>query len=172
MRYLDNTKKALREVYKKKRYLVITLIVTFVIIVFNLLVNNYKIIFSNFTPKLVFSLFIGGFYNIETLPLIFLVITSISAGILLSMAVYIIRRQISGSVGMGSSSIAMSVIAPACPSCAIGLVSTLGFGSFFAFLPFRGLELGVFAVIIIAVSIVYMSGKIVTKTCAIKVEGG
>ena len=168
MIYIDNIKKALKEVYTKKSYLAITLIAAFVIIAFNLLVTNYKIIFSNFSSKLVYSLFIGGFYNIETLPLIFLIITSISAGILLSMGVYIIRRQISGGVGLGSSSVAMSVIAPACPSCAIGLISTLGFGSFFAFLPFRGLELGVFAVIIITVSIVYMSGKIVTKTCAIK----
>lgn len=168
IKYIDNTKQALKEVYTKKRYLVITLITAFIIIAFNLLVTNYRIIFSNFTPKLVFSLFIGGFYNIETLPLIFLIITSISAGVLLSMGIYIIRRQISGSVGVGSSSIAMSVIAPACPSCAIGLISTLGFGSFFAFLPFRGLELGVLAVIIIAASIIYMSGKIVTKTCSIK----
>jgi len=168
MRYLDNIKEALKEVYVKKSYFVITLITAFVIIAFNLLVTNYKIIFSNFTLKLVYSLFIGGFSNIETLPLIFLIITSISAGILLSMGIYIIRRQISGSVGIGSSSIALSVLAPACPSCAIGLISTLGFGSFFAFLPFKGLELGVFAIIIITASIIYMSGKIVTKTCKIE----
>ena len=171
MKYLNKIRPALKEVYSNRIYLVITVIVAFLIFSFNVLVTNYRILISNFSFKLLYSLFWGTLDTIEGVPLFLLITASASAGILLSMGIFLIRRQITGGIGAGSSSILASVVAPACPSCAIGLLSTLGLGGFLAVLPFRGLELGVFGVIVIAASIAYLSGKIVTQTCKIEAKG-
>ena len=100
--------------------------------------------------------------------LILLIAMSVLAGIVVSMSVFLVRRQIKGSAGAGSSSVLISILAPSCPSCAIGLLSVLGLGGFIGALPFKGVELGVVGVIGLLISLVYMSEKIVTKTCDIK----
>jgi len=73
---------------------------------------------------------------------------------------------------MVQASVLVSIVAPACPSCAIGLLSILGLGGFLAVLPFKGLELGVLGVVVLIFSTVYLSGKIVTNTCTINTKGG
>ena len=168
MKYINKVKEALKEVYQNKSYLVITGTFGFMIFAFNTLVNNYKILISKFSLKLFFSLLVGTLSTMSKLSLIFLIIMSILAGVVLSLSIYLTRRQIKGSVGASTSTLLVSLIAPACPSCAIGLISVLGFGSFLAVLPFKGLELGIFGIILLGVSVIYLSNKIVTKTCTIK----
>jgi plastocyanin len=96
---------------------------------------------------------------------------SILAGIVVAMTIYLVKRQIKGNLKASSSSILVSLIAPACPSCAIGLLSVLGFGGFLAVLPFKGLELGFIGLGLLGVSTVYLSNKITTKTSNIAPQG-
>ncbi|MCH7664188.1 MAG: hypothetical protein IH859_10020 [Chloroflexi bacterium] len=48
------------------------------------------------------------------------------------------------------------------------LVGAMAIGGFLAVLPFKGLELGIFGIILLGVSVIYLSNKVVTKTCSIK----
>ena len=71
-------------------------------------------------------------------------------------------------VGAGFSGIVAGIIAPACPSCALSILSVMGVGGALAFLPFGGLELGFVAIIILIISLFYLSNKIMTKVCVVK----
>lgn len=172
MKSIRNVKTALKEVYKNKGYLFFTIGFSIVIFLFNALINNYKLLLSSFSFKLLFSLIGGIMTTITPTSLIFLVIISILAGIVISMGIFLIRRQIKGSVGTSAASVVIGIAMPACPSCAIGLLSILGLGGFLAVLPFKGLELGVLGMVLLIFSTVYLSGKIVADTCTISTKGG
>ncbi len=163
---------ALKEVYDSKKYFVITIGVVLFLFLFNTLVNNYRILFSDFSFSLLFSLLKGTLASMTAVSIVLLIVMSVLAGVILSMTIFLIRRQVKGGVGASTSGIFVSLIAPACPSCAIGLLSVLGMGGFLAFLPFKGLELGFLGMGLLGISTVYLSNKITTKTCSIAPQGG
>ena len=167
MKHINRVQEALKENYRSKRYLVITISVALVLFLFNILVNNYRILFSDFSFPILFSLLSGTLSSMTTLAILLLIVMSVLAGIVVAMTVYLVRRQIKGSLKASSSSVLVSLIAPACPSCGIGLLSVLGFSGFLAVLPFKGLELGFLGIVLLGISIFYLSNKITTKTCSI-----
>lgn len=171
MKYVNNVLDALKEGHSLKKYFFVTLAVAFFLFLFNTLVNNYRILFSNFSFSLLFSLLKGTLASMTSVSIVLLVIMSVLAGVVISMTLFLVQRQIKGSIGASTSGILVSLIAPACPSCAIGLLSVLGIGGFLAFLPFKGLELGFFGIGLLGVSTVYLSNKITTKTCSIAQQG-
>jgi len=171
MNYIHKVQEALKEVYSSNRYLVITISVALFLFLFNTLVNNYRILFSDFSFSLFFSLLKGTLASMTTLSIIILIVMSILAGIVVAMTVYLLKKQVTGNLKAISSSISVSLIVPACPSCAIGLLSVLGFGGFLAVLPFKGLELGFLGIGILGASTIYLSKKITTKTCDIVLHG-
>ncbi|MBT4539266.1 hypothetical protein HOC32_03200 [Candidatus Woesearchaeota archaeon] len=152
--------------YSKPSYAIISVVFFLLLVSFNLLISNYKLLLSDFS--LFFPLLIGAHVAISKISLILLIAMSLLAAIVLSMTIYLVKRQVKSAVGASSSGLLVSIIAPACPSCAIGLLSTLGFGSFLAVLPFKGLELGVLGLILLVASTIYLANKIVTTTCEIK----
>ena len=164
---IKTIKEALKETYKRGRYLALTLVTATLIFLFNSLINNYKVLLSKFSFGLLLSLIAGTLTAISTISLISLIIFSILSGIVISMSVLLIQRQISNSIAEGSSSILISLIVPACPSCAFGLLSIIGLGGFLALLPFKGLELGFLGIILLLFFTVSLSKKITKKTCAI-----
>tara|TARA_Y100000310_G_C20658498_1_gene803324 strand:- start:825 stop:1334 length:510 start_codon:yes stop_codon:yes gene_type:complete len=166
--YFAKTKKAMKEVFQNKSYILMALTFGLFIFLFNGLVTNYQYLLKNLSPSVWFGFVIGTFTSIAASALILLLITSALAGIVFAMSVYVIKRQIKSGIATGTSSIFLSVIAPSCPACAFGFLSVIGLGSFLTVLPFKGLELGVFAIIILGASILYLSGKINTKVCRIK----
>ncbi len=171
MKYVNKVREALKEVYSSKKYVVVTFSVALVIFLFNTLVNNYRILFSDFSFSLFFSLLLGTLASMTTFSVVLLIVMSVLAGIVLAMTVFLVKKQVQGSVGAGSSGILVSLVAPACPSCAIGLLSVLGAGGFLSVLPFKGLELGFLGVSLLSLSTVYLSNKITTKTCIIAPQG-
>ena len=107
--------------------------------------------------------------SIATISLTMLILMSIFSGMVISMTIYLMKRQIKGAVTASTSGVLFSLLTPTCPSCAIGLLSALGFGGFIAVLPFKGLELGVLGLIILIVSIIYLSNKIVSNVCEVRI---
>ena len=170
MKHINSVQEALKEVYTSEKYFLVTLVVALIIFLFNTLVSNYSILFSDFSFSLFFSLLKGTLASMTTLSIVLLIITSVLAGIITAMIVYLVKKQVKGSFKASSSSILVSLIAPACPSCAVGLLSVLGFGGFLAVLPFKGLELGFLGIGLLGASTVYLSNKITTKTCNIPLE--
>lgn len=172
MKQLQNVQEALKEVYDAKKYFAITILVAIVLFLFNTLVNNYRILISDFSFFLFFSLLQGTLASMTSLSMVFLITISVLAGIVTAMTVFLVQRQVQGNFKASLSSILVGLIAPACPSCAIGLLSVLGFGGFLAVLPFKGLELGFLGVVFLGISTVYLSNKITTKVCSIVPNGG
>ena len=166
MKYSRSVIGALKEVYSDKKYLGISLLFAFVVYSVNPLIHNFKLISSSFSFELLFYIIFGFYSATSWLAFLFLLATAVLAGIVISMSIYLIKRQVSAG-GVGGSGIVIGLLAPACPSCAVGLLSVLGIGGFLSVLPFKGLELGVIGIGLLLVSVVYLSKKIETKVCKI-----
>lgn len=164
---LPTIQRALREVYAAKRYLFLSGGVALFVITFNLVINNYRLLFSQFSLPLFFSLFQGSLASIATASLALLLVTAILTGVVVAMATFLVRRQVKHSAS-SLSGLLVSVITPTCPSCAVGLLSVLGLGGFLAFLPFKGLELGILGIAVLLFFLVFLSKKITTTVCVIK----
>ena len=160
--------RALGQVYSHKKNFVLTMIVASFVFLFNTLITNYKLLASHFSILLLWSLIQGTLHSISPLSLFFLVLLSLFSGIVVSMSVHVLRKQIFLGAGAGSSGILVSILAPTCPSCALGLLSLLGLGGFLVVLPFKGLELGFLGIVLLIGSMIYLSSKIITITCKVK----
>ena len=168
MKYVKLAKEAFKEIYGDKIYFFLTFLVALVLFSLNGFMHNYRILFSDFSLKLLFGLTLGIFTSYSAWPLISLMMISLLTGIVISFSVFLLRRQISSGVSIGATGIIMGILAPACPSCALSLVGIVSLGGLFAFLPFGGLEFGFISIILLVISIFYLSKKIVTTVCKVK----
>jgi len=154
-------------VYSSKSYVFLTLFTAGILFSLNAIIRNYRIVFSDFSPSLLFSLITGIFTSFSTWALVSLIAVSLLAGVILTFSIFLLRRQIASGVSIGAPGILIAILSPACPSCALGIFSVLGLGGLFAFLPFKGMEVGMLGIIILLASIVYLSKKIVMNVCEI-----
>ncbi|MDP3697990.1 MAG: hypothetical protein Q8R47_00230 [Nanoarchaeota archaeon] len=168
MRYLNKIQEALYEVYSERKYFLFSGLFSLSVFSLNALIGNFKLIASQFSLPLIVDLIISTHSTMSTVSFLFLVIISVLSGIVFSLSLFLVKRQISYGAGIGLSGIIASVLTPACSSCALGLAGILGMSSFLSVLPFRGMELGVLGIILLGASLVYLSGKIATKVCDVK----
>ena len=96
-----------------------------------------------------------------------LILISLLSSLLIIFAyvAYKQNQKLNGSMGGGG--ILLGVLAPACPSCGIGVISLLGFGGLGALLPFGGQEIGVVAVAVLLGSLLYVSRQIAAPVCKV-----
>ncbi len=115
-------------------------------------------------------------YSLLSMPwysLLFLVLLSLLSSILLVMLFYGYKKNVleshsRGSAGAASSSgVLLSILAPACPSCGIGVLSVVGFGSVGAALPLGGQEIGLLGILVLGVSILFVSKQIAAPHCKV-----
>ncbi len=161
---------AFREVYHHPGYYGVSVLVAGVLFLFNTLISNYKLLWSDFSILLFWSLVKGTVQSIQPISLSFLIIISGLAGIVVSMSIFLLRKQIALGAGLGSSGILVSILAPTCPSCALGLLSIVGLGGFLAILPFKGLELGFIGIIVLVFSVWFLARKITITVCRVPVS--
>jgi len=166
MEYL-NTIQSLSEVYAEKKYFVYSGLFGLLVFSLNALLGNFKLIASQFSLVLIFDLLVSAHKTMSTVSFVFLLIISLLSGIVFSLSIFLFKRQVSYSAGVGFTGIISSILVPACSSCALGLAGILGIGGFLSVLPFKGLELGVLGMVLLSVSIVYLSGKIAKKVCEV-----
>ena len=160
--------KVLREVYSERKYFFFSGLFSLLVFSLNALIGNYKLIASQFSLLLFFDLIIGVHSTMSKVSFLFLIIVSILSGIVFSLSIFLFKRQIHYSRGVGLSGLISSILVPACSSCALGLAGILGISGFLSLLPFKGLELGVLGIALLIVSLVYLSNRIVTKVCNMK----
>ncbi|MBI2665056.1 hypothetical protein HYX12_00355 [Candidatus Woesearchaeota archaeon] len=151
---------ALKSVYSFKISLVLTVIGTAFFFIFPLVINNIGILFSEFSLSLYGAISVMNVYSLVLLSL-----TSVLAGIVMTMIFFLLQRQISGSIGLSLPGMFLSIIAPACPSCALGLLGILGLGGLLTILPFKGLELGFLGILLLSISLVHLVNKINATVC-------
>lgn len=168
MKYTNNIKEALNQVYSEKRYILFSGLFSIFVFSFNAAIRNYKLLFSEFSVSLLLNLIIGLHSTMSPVSLVFLILISLLSGIVFSLSIFLLRRQITYSAGIGLSGIITSILTPACSSCALGLAGVLGISGVLSLLPFKGLELGILGIVLLGMSIMYLSGKISTKVCDVK----
>jgi hypothetical protein len=159
-------KQSMLEVYSGNHYFMITFLISVLIYSLNALIHNYKLVFKTPSLKLIYLLIIGFPSTTSNSAFLFLIIISVLSGIVISMSIFLLKRQLSSGYA-GTSGVIVGLIAPACPSCALGLFGVIGLGGFLTILPFKGLELGVLGILLLISSMNYLSKKIVTKVCKI-----
>jgi len=168
MKDITKVKEAFREVYSEKKYFFFSGFFSAAVFSLNATIGNYKLLWSEFSFKLFFDLVISAHSSMLLISFIFLVIVSLLSGIVFSLSLFLLRRQVSYSAGIGLSGIITSILTPACSSCALGLAGILGIGGFLSVLPFKGLELGILGILLLLFSVVYLSRKITTQICELK----
>ncbi len=168
MRHLNNILQALAEVYATKKYFAYSGLFSLLVFSLNALIGNFKLIASQFSLLLIFDLIASTHSTMSAVSFAFLVIISVLSGIIFSLSLFLVKRQISYGAGIGLSGIIASILTPACSSCALGLTGILGIGGFLSILPFKGMELGVLGILLLGVSLVFLSRKIVSNVCEIK----
>lgn len=168
MRYIDNTRKAFYEVYAEKKYVAISMLFGLVVFSLNAVIRNYRLLWSEFSFSLLFNLIISVHSTMSTVSFLFLIIVSLLSGIVLSLSLFLLRRQITYGAGIGLTGIVTSILTPACSSCALGLAGIIGVSGTLTLLPFKGMELGALGIVLLLISLVYLSGKITATVCEIK----
>ncbi len=162
---LINTKSSFQEVFSKKSYLLITLIASTIFYSLNTLIYNFSLIKNRFSFKLVVDLWRAPFFTFPFSGLFSLLLMSLLGGIVFSLFIYLIKRQLEWDNSTGIVGMFVAIFLPACSSCALGLFGLLSIGSFLTYLPFKGQEIGFIGIIIIFGSILYLCQKIAAKTC-------
>jgi len=169
--------KALRLVFRNKRY--VFLGVFFALLVYMLAVLTHKADFIGFTIKsdlfnivTKFKLILGTFLSIETnFTSLFsfwsVIVLAIVAGINMGMLVYLLRRDatIRKEAGASFFGIIAGMFGIGCAACGSVLLTAifgLGFtASLISFLPLDGVEFTVIALVVMVVSVYYISKKII-----------
>ena len=167
MNYFGCLWNSLREVYSEKKYYLISIISTLLIYIANAMIHNNSILRTSFSWKLLYSLVVGFHKSVAFVSIGLLIILSVFSGILISMSIFLVKRQVKSGIYASSGGIIMSIIAPACSSCALGVLSMIGLGGFLAVLPFKGLEIGLIGLLFVVFSLFYLGKKIETKICSV-----
>ena len=171
MNYLKNCIQAGKTVYQNKGYLGITVFSSLILFSFNALFRNWRILWENFSLKLFFSLIGGIFTSFSPASLFLLIISDLLAVIVVTFSIFLIKRQVAERAENAEASLPgliLSILLPACPSCALSIFGLIGVGSSLAFLPLQGLEFGLLTIGVILISLSYLAKKITAAVCEIK----
>ena len=157
---------ALKEVYSKPFYLFMAVLIALIFISLNVLLFNRALFFSLPGWNIALQVFIGTFSAMSYLSIVTLLLSSVLAGIFISLFVYHVKtlKEMNSSVS-GSGGFLLVMLSPACPYCGIGLVSVMGFGGLFAGLPLNGSEISMVGIFLLIIAIVSISTKISQKVC-------
>ncbi len=161
-----------KQVYSHKIYYGVTAATFAILFSFNALFRNRNLLLENFSWKLAFSLVEGIFASFSLPSLVLLVSSCILAGVVVTFSVFLVKRQVAGSAESAEASLPgliLSILLPACPSCALSIFGLLGVGSSLAFLPLQGLEFGILTLGVILFSLFYLSKKIATTVCEVRI---
>ena len=154
----------LKEIFKKPKYALITILVSVLFYSLNAIIKNWKLLVSMFsssgffkTINLLFSLTAGFGNTVKESSHISLILISILFGILFSLILYKVKIIKSEDKKIGiiaSIGIFIGVLAPGCAACGVGLLAVFGISAaILSLLPFAGLEISILAIIILTYSI-------------------
>src|SRR3989344_6696466 len=170
-------KESFIEVFAKKKYVFLSVIISFLVFSLFIVVNNINMFTSavKLSPKLVFDVFFAA------VPLIYfakgfilfslIVLISLLAGINLTLLTYKFSLAMpssdKGSI-IGFAGIIGGALSSGCSACTLPLISILGISSSFAVLPLKGEEFTILAIVLLLISLYLTSKSIVSKTCKVK----
>ncbi|MBI2666939.1 hypothetical protein HYX13_04975 [Candidatus Woesearchaeota archaeon] len=171
MDHLRNFFIAGKQVYANKVYVGITLSSFALLFSGNALFRNRELLQNQFSWKLTSSLILGMFTSFDLISLFLLLTSSLLAGIVITFSSFLIKRQVAGGMESAEASLPgliLSILLPACPSCALSIFGLFGIGSSLAFLPLKGIEFGLLTLFVILISLFYLAKKVTTTVCDIR----
>lgn len=174
MKQTDIVKSAFKEVYSRKNYIFLGATTAFIIYSLSVLSNNFSLLINHFRFKILFALLASPFRGaIKTPSLITILLISILGGILFSMFIFKLRRVQDKKKAAGTTGflgLILGMIVPVCAPCGVGLLAFFGYTGLIAsisFLPLKGLEISILAILLLLYAIFSISKSIAQKVCNI-----
>lgn len=176
--------RTIKEVFRNYRYILIALIFAFAIFAFSIWLRNLPLLGNiitspafGFSDKItLFIKFLGGIAtNAAPFSAILIIVMSTLFGINASLFLYYLvkRRELPKKEGVGAlGAFASGMLGVGCASCGSFLLgaalASFGASGLIAFLPLRGEEFSILAIILLGLSIYWISKSIqTTKVCAV-----
>jgi len=160
----ENTKEIIKRVFESWKYKTICLTSTLII---------FGVLYYFFVAKVAdndiwISVMMSG-ETFVTFSIINIFITSTLSGVLISMIVFKINsfHQLEGKGMIGLIGGGIAAFGVGCPTCGAFLFGLIGLPLALMYFPFRGLELQVFGILILILSI-YFTVKSIRGVCEIK----
>ena len=161
-----------RDVFGRWQYLLLAVVIALVFYSLNVLISSWRSLLGFYatagflkTIKLFFTFFLGFKELIITSSFVSLVIISILLGVLFTLLVYKANFNLSfqnkKTNFIGSIGVFLAAFVPGCAACGVGLASLLGISAgALSFLPYKGIELSIIAIIILGITIFKISKNI------------
>ncbi len=150
-----------KEIFSKKRYLVLTLLIGLAFYLLNVLIVQWKNLSLISSVGIWNVLFLGFYTSVYRITFYNTIIIGILIGILISLLIYRytnIKKSDSKKYGAVSSiGIFLGLFASGCVACGVGLAPLLGLSAALALLPFQGAEISFIAIVLLAFSIYRVS---------------
>ena len=111
---------------------------------------------------IIFSLFAGIFTAFSPLDSMFVIVGAVLVGlnvVLIAKTIYQLEHAGRVRLSVGGATI-VSLIAVGCSSCGFSILSLIGLGTSFSFLPFHGIGLHLLAIGLLTFSLWYMLKKL------------
>lgn len=159
----------LRLISKRPAYLALIMAIAILFYEINVIIASSLSIKTFFaqngflsTIPFFYSISLGFGQVITKSSFISLIITSILVGTLISLMIFKIKTQKTNlskkSNTLGTIGLTLAILAPGCAACGLGIIALLGLGGIaLNFLPFKGLEISLLAILILSFTIFKMS---------------
>ena len=177
---LDTLKKSLTSlgrVFSKIKYVILALVFGFLFYLLNFIITAldnitsfYRIQGLTEIAKFTYTLFINFKGGILLSSFISMIVLSFLTGLLFSLVLYKVnlRKNISSDTSiLGGIGMFLSIFAPGCAACGLGLAAFFGLTAGLATLPLKGLEISILAMIILIISIFKFSYNLFDDACSI-----
>lgn len=167
-----------KNVFKDWRYTIWAVVIALVFYLINVFIVEFSNLLRLYSSLGFFGIveffFNSAYWFVNSIPIgsyIMLIIISILFGMFISILLYkanMIKGDTSRKTGfLASIGVFISVLAPGCAACGLGIASSLGLSAaIITFLPFDGLELSLLAVVILLIA----TFKISSDSCKIMLK--
>lgn len=170
--------KGFKEVFARPSYVLLLFVTALLFYMLSVVIADFsdlKVILLSYgfylSLKLTVLYFIGFPSTITAFSAASMFLITILFGSYISMGIYktkqIKKMQEKGSV-LASIGIFLGIFAPGCAACGLGLASLAGLGGFLVALPLKGLEVSIFAILLLGYANWSVAGKVNQNTCSIK----
>lgn len=166
---------AIKEVFTRPKYLFLFIAITILTFIIKSVTLNFEAIWFTLknsgifsTIKLTFILVYGSLLNSTLLIMFTAILISVLTGLALSLLVLrisMIRSANKLETASSSFGTVIGLVAPACSSCTVGLLSILGITAGVSVLPFNGAEFTYLSIALLVFSIYSLRKNI--NTCKI-----
>lgn len=175
---LRTTFTSIGNVLKHPAYAILAIVTASLMIVVSTYMLNLPLIASTITASWTWTAkvalllnLLGGAITNNTVPaLALLLLTSLLAGINMTLAVYHWRKQRTATLAQNSATtagIGTGVLAAGCSSCGISILAMLGLAGTIALLPLKGLEISILSIVILLITMLWLAKTIEQQHCSL-----